>query len=263
MPIDLSSLPVKQGFRLRGEAISRLETLVDAAFAFALSMLVVSVGAVPKSVPELFDALLRAPTFAASFTIMALFWSAHNRWSRRYGLDDAGSTVLSLVFMCVMLIWVYPQRMILSSAAWFMSNHALPLEFEIQTARELEHCFAVYSAGFGVLSFLILLLHRHALRSADALQLDAIERLRTREELAGSLVAVVVACISFVLALVIAPRADEVRSGWVIGAPGFCYALLGLGYRFVGRRLGREERELLASGAVVRDGRVLTAADVK
>lgn len=259
MPTDLSSLPVKQGFRLRGEAISRLETLVDAAFAFALSMLVISVGTVPKNVPELFEALKRAPAFGACFAIIALFWSSHNQWSRRYGLEDGRATVLSLVFMFVMLIWVYPLKLVMSTALWFMSNHWLPSELEFKDGREIEYCFVVYGVGFAALSAVLYLLNRHALRNADALQLDALERLRTREEIGSSLVAIAIACLSIGLALCI--RDND--SGWLIGAPGFCYALLGVGHGFIGRRLGREERALLASGAVVRDGRVLTAADVR
>lgn len=259
MPTDLSSLPVKQGFRLRGEAISRLETLVDAAFAFALSMLVISVGSVPRSVPELFEALKRAPAFAACFVIIALFWSSHNKWSRRYGLEDGRATVLSLAFMFVMLIWVYPLKLVMSTALWFMSNHWLPKELELTSGAEIEACFVVYGAGFALLSGVVLLLNRHALRNSAALQLDALERLRTREEIASSLVAITIACVSIGLALCI----RENDRGWLIGAPGFCYALLGVGHWIVGRRLGREERALFASGAVVRDGRVLTEADAR
>jgi len=36
--MDLSRLPVQLGFRLRGEAVTRLETFVDAAFAFAFAV---------------------------------------------------------------------------------------------------------------------------------------------------------------------------------------------------------------------------------
>lgn len=44
--MDLSNLPVRDHFRLRGEAMTRLETFVDAAFAFAVTLLVVSFDAV-------------------------------------------------------------------------------------------------------------------------------------------------------------------------------------------------------------------------
>ena len=39
---SLAQLPVKNGFRLRGEAMTRIEVFSDAAFAFAITMLVIS-----------------------------------------------------------------------------------------------------------------------------------------------------------------------------------------------------------------------------
>ena len=40
LPADLDGLPRLNGFRLRGMQMTRLETFIDAAFAFAISMLV-------------------------------------------------------------------------------------------------------------------------------------------------------------------------------------------------------------------------------
>src|SRR5437868_4764546 len=40
LPADLDSLPRLHGFRLRGMQMTRLETFIDAAFAFAISMLI-------------------------------------------------------------------------------------------------------------------------------------------------------------------------------------------------------------------------------
>ena len=44
LPADLDSLPRLQGFRLRGIEMTRLETFIDAAsaFAFAVTMLVIA-----------------------------------------------------------------------------------------------------------------------------------------------------------------------------------------------------------------------------
>ena len=42
MPADLDALPRLRGFRLRGMEMTRLETFIDAAFAFAISMLVIA-----------------------------------------------------------------------------------------------------------------------------------------------------------------------------------------------------------------------------
>ena len=61
----LDSLPRKRGFRLRGAEMSRLETFADAAFAFALTLLVISIDEIPASFPEFSAALRNVPVFAA------------------------------------------------------------------------------------------------------------------------------------------------------------------------------------------------------
>ena len=71
--IDLDSLPVKNGFRLRGTQMSRLETFADAAFAFAVTLLVISFDQIPTTYEELIGALKSVPAFAASFTIIVMF----------------------------------------------------------------------------------------------------------------------------------------------------------------------------------------------
>jgi len=50
---ELSRLPNKDGFRLRGLEMTRLETYSDTAFAFATTLLVISVGSLPGSYQEL------------------------------------------------------------------------------------------------------------------------------------------------------------------------------------------------------------------
>jgi hypothetical protein len=74
-----------RGFRWRGGEISRLEGLSDAVFAFAVTLLVVSL-----EVPETFDELLRVLrgffAFAVCFSILFWVWYDHYRFFRRYGL---------------------------------------------------------------------------------------------------------------------------------------------------------------------------------
>ena len=48
------------GFRERGANVTRFEAFVDAAFAFAVTLLVISLDGMPASISELMDALKRA-----------------------------------------------------------------------------------------------------------------------------------------------------------------------------------------------------------
>ncbi len=45
---ELKETPTKSSFRIRGIDTTRLQTFMDAAFAFAMTMLVISIGEIPK-----------------------------------------------------------------------------------------------------------------------------------------------------------------------------------------------------------------------
>ncbi len=123
-----AGIPNKEGFLERGLQVTRLEAFVDAAFAFAVTMLVISVDSIPDSIQALVVALKSIPAFAVSFAMIAMFWSAHARWSRRYGLDDRASTVLSLVLVFLVMIYVYPLRLLFGVFfAWIRIGGAMVL----------------------------------------------------------------------------------------------------------------------------------------
>jgi len=56
LPEDLDALPRLGGFRLRGMEITRLETFIDAAFAFAITMLVIAAQQIPDDIETLLAA---------------------------------------------------------------------------------------------------------------------------------------------------------------------------------------------------------------
>ena len=213
------------GFRLRGHQVTRIETFVDAAFAFSLTLLVIFHNDLPHTVAELRAALLRVPTFVLCFAMLAMFWAAHNRWSRRFGLDDARSTLLSLAFVLVVLVYVYPLRMVISSFVSMLTGGALPSELGFDPAHQmldLQTAFIVYSLGFGLLSGIVWLLNRHALRHADVLELDAEERYQVRSELGSHAILAGCALLSLLLSgLVLALDADNAFAG---GLPMWVYA---------------------------------------
>jgi Endosomal/lysosomal potassium channel TMEM175 len=67
-------------FRWRGGEISRLEGLSDAVFAFAVTLLVVSLE-VPKTFDELLQVLRGFFAFAVCFGILFWVWYDHYRFS--------------------------------------------------------------------------------------------------------------------------------------------------------------------------------------
>ena len=91
----LNELPKRSGFRLRGLEMTRMETFTDAVFAFALTLLIISIGSIPKSYEALLLALKGTPAFAASFTSIVYLWLIHRKWSRRYGFEDKISILIT------------------------------------------------------------------------------------------------------------------------------------------------------------------------
>ena len=73
LPKDLDALPRLGGFRLRGMEITRLETFVDAVFAFAITMLVIAAQQIPDDVETLLAAFKDVPVFVASIIVLGFF----------------------------------------------------------------------------------------------------------------------------------------------------------------------------------------------
>lgn len=207
------------GFRERGQQVTRLETFVDAAFAFAVTLLVIAAGSLPESIDDLLGALERVPAFAAAFALLAIFWSAHDTWSRRYGLADRATTILSLTLVFLVLIYVYPLRMLFESFFTWVSGGRLGDGAGIQTLGDLRTMFVAYGLCFATLAGVIVALHLHAWRQRDAIGLDAHERAETLAHAATYGLFVAIAAVSVLVALLMpAPRAS-----WLVGLPGFCY----------------------------------------
>src|SRR4030095_3998006 len=121
MPADLDSLPPLRGFRLRGMEMTRLETFIDAAFAFAISMLVIAANQVPDNIEELLGALRHVPAFAASVVVLGIFWGGACKGSRRDGLEDGVSIFISWAMLATILIYIYPLRAVFGSMWFFLT----------------------------------------------------------------------------------------------------------------------------------------------
>ena len=65
LPPDLDALPWLGGFRLRGIAMTRLETFIDAAFAFAITMLVIATQQIPDDIETLLAAFKKCARFCS------------------------------------------------------------------------------------------------------------------------------------------------------------------------------------------------------
>src|ERR1700761_7715965 len=81
-------------FRWRAAEVTRLEGFSDAVFAFAVTLLVVSLE-VPKTYPELLHAMQGFVSFGICFALLVNVWYQHTRFFRRYGLQDPLAVALN------------------------------------------------------------------------------------------------------------------------------------------------------------------------
>lgn len=147
----------------------RLDAFVDAAFAFAVSLLIIAGGQTVSSFDELVQALLRIPAFLAGFALIILFWIAHRSWSALHPPRDGMTTLLSLAIVFVVLVFVFPLRTLIEAAVHFISGGVLPGGRLIRSLEQLGWTYFIYGVGFAVLSVLFALLFRQAERGvADA-----------------------------------------------------------------------------------------------
>lgn len=213
-PEKLAQQPRHRGFRLRGLEMTRLETFADAAFAFALTLLVISVDEIPGSLEELVDALKGVPAFAACFASLAALWIDHRRWSRRYGLEDMPSTLITLVLVFIMLVYVYPLKMMFSAFFAWASGGWLPTTFAIENVGELTLLFIIYGVGFAAVMLMMGLLYWRALAMRDELALDAYEVAQTEARVGMSALVGVTAVLSALFAWLM-PSHLGVMAGFV------------------------------------------------
>lgn len=216
----LDNCPVENGFRQRGTEMTRIEVFVDAAFAFALTLLVISFDAMPGNWDEVVIAMKNIPAFVAAAALLVWLWYEHSVWSRRFGLEDSVTVFLSTVLLIVMLIYIYPMRLMAGAMfAWFTQGY-LPQTFDLDNWYQLRGMFAFMGLCFAVLCAVFALFNLHALRLARPLGLNAHESHRTRTAVgtwAGSAS----------IGLVSVGAAAALPDAWTPFA-GFSYALLGV-----------------------------------
>ena len=142
-------------------ATGRLDNFTDAAFAFAVSLMVIGGAGAPENFDQLVGALTDLPAFAFGFAVMAMFWMSHVRWRMVRGEGDWLSTLLTLVLIFLTLVYVQPLRaMAGATGLWFTGQGRM-------FGGSLAGLFAVYGTGFVAMSLTMAALWSEPLRDRD------------------------------------------------------------------------------------------------
>lgn len=221
---------------------ARLDNFVDGAFAFAITLLIISGGSLPKNVVALEHALLGVPAFAACFAELAWFWHGHVRWRDTVRLTDMPSLLLSLLLVFFALIFVFPLHLVFAGLFNSFSGGVLSPGFNFTPGATFANperaLFFFYGLSFACMAGTLAALYRHGIHAAVPDSREEAITLRLRTALWAFFASVGV--LSLLVALALPPTA----SGWIIGLPGFLYFLLAFAGIIV-RVYGRHLREAL------------------
>jgi uncharacterized membrane protein len=210
-------------FRHRGEEPGRLENFSDAVFALAITLLLISTSP-PTSFEQIKTFTWNVIPFILCIVLIVLTWYEHFLFFYRYGLRHGKVIVLNSLFLIIVLFYVYPlkflTKMILVPIASLTGNENLMNEFKgVIKGEDWADLMIIYGLGAASISFVLMLMYRHALKNADELELNEIEIFDTRMSIRTNLLMGIIPLVSVVMALIF-------RGQWL--APmfaGFTYFL--------------------------------------
>src|SRR5579862_5387201 len=162
----------------RNYVIQRIETFSDGVFAFAVTLLIVSLE-VPKNFSELMINMRGLFAFGISFLLLVLIWMEQHRFFRKYGLEDHWTIALNVALLFLVLFYVYPLKflftLIFHNEIYGGDKPSVGI-----TEAQVPALMQIYSLGYMAIYLLFTLMYAHAYRRADFLGLTDIERFDCR-----------------------------------------------------------------------------------
>jgi uncharacterized membrane protein len=231
-------------FRWRSHEISRIEGLSDAVFAFAVTLLVVSLE-VPKTFDELTEVMRGFGAFAICFALLIVVWFNQYKFFRRYGLQDTTTILLNMVLLFVVLFYVYPLKFVFTFLINIFTGHRAEVRLPngtmgsmVESADQVGSMMVIFGVGYIAVFGVFALLYWHAYRRRAELELNQLEEFDTRTDIRESLLNVAIAAVSVTIALI--------GRGSSAGISGMTYMLTPVVMTAHGRMTGRRRKKLEA-----------------
>jgi len=203
--------------------LHRIEAFSDAVFAFAVTLLVVSLE-VPKSTHDLFVAGRGFVAFGVCFAFLMLFWIEHARFFKRYPLNDGRTVTLNMLLLFVLLLYVYPLKFLFTMLAdtllWRVPGAGA------MSLSDLRSLMTVYGLGFLTLNLILVLMKRNVRSFSTRLAMSAADHVKLQGSIERNAAGAVVAAGSVLIALFTQDRG--LICGLLYGALGPINWILGV-----------------------------------
>ncbi len=208
------------GFRYRGKEGSRLESLTDGVFAFAITLLVIATE-VPATYVELQASMYGFFGFIACIFLILGIWSNHANFFLYYGLQNEVIKRLNFLFLFVLLFYIYPLKYLFSFLGSVISIQFLKgfgfkseamnraIEKAVQAdlnVSEWEDLMIRFGIGMILIYGILAIMHYIAIRNKEALELTDREAFETKTFIRSYLALVFISLLSIFIVLIFGGR---------------------------------------------------------
>lgn len=180
-PVPVSESAIGEKLRrIESGEMTRLEAFSDAVFAFAITLLVVSLE-VPRTFSELAEAMRGFVAFGISFTLLIWIWFQHTRFFRRFRMDDAATVAINAVLLFVVVFYVYPMKFLWNTLFTFWTGgpqqvpDANGVMQPILLRGQMSQLMAIYAIGFAAIFLALAALYLLAWMRRRKLALDELQ----------------------------------------------------------------------------------------
>jgi uncharacterized membrane protein len=233
-----------EDFKWRGAEGSRLESLTDGVFAFAITLLIVSLQ-VPKSFDDLVNTMKNFPAFGITLIAIIAIWYAHYLFFRRYGIKDRYIIVLNSALLFVVLFYIYPLKFLATLLINYgilnpVFNLNIPVDITMDPSQG-DQLMIIYGFGYLLIALVFALLHIHAYKKRYEIELDEIEKLITVGSITSWGINIFIALCSLLIAIIGGAKFSAF-SGWIYALVGPASAING---SIIGKKINKLKKRLV------------------
>jgi uncharacterized membrane protein len=229
-------------FRWRSREITRIEGFSDAVFAFAVTLLVVSLE-VPRTFDEMAGAAQGFVAFALGSALLFVIWYNQYKFFRRYGMQDVLTITLNGALLFVVLFFVYPLKFLFTwlIKAFTGSDTTVRLANGVveQVIRpgQTGSLMLIYGLGYVAVFGIFVLMYSHAYRKRGELELTDVEKYDTKASIRENALHTGIGLVSVSLVLI-------GGAAWALWA-GLTYMLIGPVLSLHGSVSGKRRRTII------------------